>query len=68
MSESQLPNVCSAWFQEQIIVKEFFKSISIKHVIEYHGWNMGAKFLYPAALDFEKKLWCHVIQDFQCSE
>ena len=25
-------------------VKEFFKSVNIKHVVEYQGWSMGSNF------------------------
>jgi len=25
-------------------VKEFFNSVNIKYVIEYHGWSMGSSF------------------------
>jgi len=44
MSESQLPNVCSAWWQEQIQCEGIFKSVSMKEVKEYHGWNIGSNF------------------------
>jgi hypothetical protein len=30
--------------KNKFIVKEFFKSVNIKHVLEYHGWNMGSNF------------------------
>ena len=35
----QLPDV-----KNQFTVKEFFKSLNIKQVIEYHGWSMGSNF------------------------
>ena len=31
--------------KNKFTVKEFFKSVNIKHVIEYNGWSMGSDFL-----------------------
>ena len=31
--------------KNKFTVKEFFKSVNIKHVIKYHGWSMGSNFL-----------------------
>jgi len=31
--------------ENKLTVKEFFKSVNIKHVAENHGWNMGSDFL-----------------------
>ena len=31
--------------ENKLTVKEFFKSVNIKHVAENNGWNMGSDFL-----------------------
>jgi len=31
--------------ENKFTVKDFLKSVNIKHVAEYHGWNMGSNFL-----------------------
>jgi len=54
--------------KNKFIVKEFFKSVNIKHVLEYHGWNMVSNFSILQHWILKKKLWCHFIQDFQFSE
>jgi len=53
--------------KNKFTVKEFFKSLSIQHIVEYHGRSMGSNF---SVLEhwILKKLCCHFIQDFQCSE
>jgi hypothetical protein len=30
--------------KNKLTVREFFKSLNIEHVVEYHDWNMGSNF------------------------
>jgi len=40
--------------KNKFTVKEFFKSVNIKQVVEISGLKHGLKFLDPTTLDFEK--------------
>ena len=59
----QVPDV-----KNKFTVEQFFKSLNIKHVVEYHGWSMGSNFSILQHWIWKKTLCCNFIQSFRCSE